>query len=325
MPIIEETGYRPDFVFRNNHVNTIYPHFFRKSPFLPFERERIQTPDGDFFDTDWLGKTRSEKLVILLHGLEGSSDSQYVMGTAHVLLNAGYSIAAINFRSCSGTLNRGMKLYHSGFTEDLEYFLQQYGQKYQHIFICGFSLGGSVTLNYLGRRQALSRVAITAAAGISVPCDLLGGSLRLQKWYNYMYEKKFLISLIQKIKALHRMHPLSIDLSNMRKIRTLMDFDDVCTAPIHGFKDSRDYYQQCSSLSVLDKIEVPTLLINALDDSFLSDTSFPYDIAESNRNLHLITPRYGGHVGFTTMTKGPKWYETRILEFFNAQINQKID
>jgi predicted alpha/beta-fold hydrolase len=318
MPVLHDNGYTPSYIFRNHHINTIYPYLFRERPHLDFQRESIETTDGDFFDVDWIHSSGKDKLVILLHGLEGSSQSQYILGTADLFQNTGYSVAAINFRSCGGTINRGKKLYHSGFTEDLEHFLSQKSHAFDQIFLCGFSLGGSVLMNYLGKRHGTDTIKISAAAGISVPCDLLSGSIRLKKWYNYIYEQKFLTSLTQKIITLNTINPEKFDINNIGKIRSLMDFDDVYTAPIHGFADGLDYYESCSCLPVLENIAIPTLLINAQDDSFLTPKAFPYHIAEQHDYLHLITPRYGGHVGFSQRGAGSYWNEIQVLDFFNA-------
>ena len=317
MPILQSNGYTPSYIFRNQHVNTIYPYLFRERPHLAFQRESIETTDGDFFEVDWVHSSGKDKLVVLLHGLEGSSQSQYILGTADLFRNTGYSVAAINFRSCGGTINRGKQLYHSGFTEDLEQFLSINRHAYDQIFLIGFSLGGSVVMNYLGRKYPIGNIKITAAAGISVPCDLLSGSIRLKKWYNYLYEQKFLSSLTQKIKNLSKINPEKFDTKNIHRIRSLMDFDNAYTAPIHGFADGLDYYETCSCLPVLKHLTVPTLLINALDDSFLTPKAFPYDIAENHNHLYLITPRYGGHVGFSSRGVSSYWNEIQVLDFFN--------
>jgi predicted alpha/beta-fold hydrolase len=321
MPVLNTDEYLPAFLFRNNHINTIFPYFFRKRPALTFQRKQVETPDGDFFDVDWLLQSNNDKLMVLLHGLEGSSHSQYILGTASLFQKSGFNVAAINFRSCSGTLNRGKKLYHSGFTEDLEYFLQYHSQPFSQIFLCGFSLGGSVVMNYLGRKYPSDNVSISAAAGVSVPCDLHSGSIRLRKWYNYIYEQKFLTSLTSKIKSLSEINPEVFDAGQIKKVRSLMDFDDYYTAPIHGFKDGLDYYRTCSCLPVLRHVKVPSLLINAQDDSFLTPEAFPYSIAEENDYLHLDAPRYGGHVGFSQFRAETYWNEMKVLNFFKTHSN----
>lgn len=318
MPILDASEYKPNLPFRNAHINTLYPYLFRKKKTLPFVRERIMTPDQDFFDVDWWFQGSSEKLVILLHGLEGSTDSQYINGMAQIMHQNQYNIAAINFRSCSGEMNLQMDMYHSGFTKDLHHFLNTKTTQFERLYICGFSLGGNVTMKYISDQKQDISPKIKAAAGISVPCDLKGGSIKLKKWYNHLYEQRFLATLLQKVMMKHTMMPDKIDISNIHKIKTLWDFDEIYTAGFHGFVDAEDYYLQCSSVTHLQKIKIPTLMINALDDSFLSEGSYPYDIAESHQYFHLSTPSHGGHVGFTSFKDSFYYSEFMVLDFFKS-------
>ncbi|MFN8338074.1 MAG: alpha/beta fold hydrolase [Saprospiraceae bacterium] len=322
MPLLN-AQYKPGWLFKNGHVNTLFPYLFRKKPSLSFIRERIDTPENDFFDVDWIHKDKNSKLVILMHGLEGSSASQYINGISRLLVANKYTVAAINFRSCSGELNRTVEMYHSGFTKDLHHFLTIHGVHYTDVFICGFSLGGNVTLKYAGDGFFTVPPNIRAVVGISVPIDLQGGSYELKKWYNQMYEKQFLYTLLPKMKQKHQMMPDKIDISHLHKVKTLWDFDEYFTAKLHGMIDANDYYNTCSSLQHLNKIRVPTLLINALDDSFLSPTCYPYDIAQSSDIFHLMTPKHGGHVGFTSFGKDYYWTELKVLEFLQSHLSDK--
>ncbi|MFZ1751755.1 MAG: alpha/beta fold hydrolase [Saprospiraceae bacterium] len=316
MPVISDVTYRPILPLRNGHLNTFYPYLFRKKRVLPYIRERILTPDDDFFDVDWCKSSESKKVAVLLHGLEGSSHSQYIVGTAKALMDHGYHVAAINFRSCSGEMNHQIKMYHSGFTEDLLYFIDYIDGQYEEIYLCGFSLGGNVVMKYLGDQKKNISTKIKAAAGISVPCDLRACSLQLKKPENYLYEKNFTSSLMKKVMEKYRMFPDKINLKNMDKITNMWSMDDYFTAPIHGFADAEDYYAQCSSKNNLADIEIPTMIINALDDSFLADESYPYEVAHMKENIYLMTPKYGGHVGFTTFGTPYYWNEMQILRFF---------
>lgn len=324
MIISDTIPYNPDFPFRNAHINTLYPYLFRKKKNLPFVRERINTPDQDFFDVDWWLNENKKRLVILLHGLEGSTNSQYINGMAQLMYQNQYNIAAINFRSCSGEMNLQMDMYHSGFTKDLHYFLSTKTTQFEAIYICGFSLGGNVTMKYISDQIETISPKIKAAAGISVPCDLKGGSIKLKKWYNHLYEQRFLATLLKKVALKHKMMPDKIDISNIHKIKTLWDFDEIYTAGFHGFLDAEDYYQQCSSVTHLQNINIPTIMINALDDSFLSECSYPYEIAESHRYFHLSTPKHGGHVGFSSVKNPYYWSERMVLDFFNAADSKTI-
>ena len=315
MPIIKQPNYKPPFLLRNGHLNTFYPYLFRKKPALFVNRQRFTTEDDDFYDVDWSPRKFS-RLVVLLHGLEGSSNSQYIVGTTKALLDHKWDVAAINFRSCSGEMNRQLKMYHSGFTEDLHHFVEQIQGEYDEICIAGFSLGGNVTMKYLGDQKYTISNKIIAIAGPAVPCDLEGGSVRITEGQNHLYEKRFLETLKSKLIHKNKLFPDHVDLSNLKRLKTLWDFDEYYTSTLHGFEDAKDYYKQCSSLPFLKNINIPALMINALDDSFLSESSFPYDIAKKNSNLFLITPKHGGHVGFTTFGSLYYWNEIQIVAFF---------
>lgn len=322
MPVLN-SQYQPGWLFKNGHVNTLFPYLFRRKPNISFVRERVETPDGDFFDVDWVNRVERSKLVILMHGLEGSSASQYINGISRLLTTNKFAVAAINFRSCSGEMNRTKQMYHSGFTKDLHHFLSLHAIKYTDVFICGFSLGGNVTLKYAGDRVYLLPPNLRAVVGISVPCDLQGGSYELKKWYNQMYEKQFLYTLLPKMKQKHQKMPDEIDIRNLKKVKTLWDFDEYFTAQLHDLKDAHDYYKSCSSLPHLQTIPVPALLINALDDSFLSPSCYPYEIASGSQLLHLLTPEHGGHVGFTSFGKDFYWTELKVLEFLISHQSDK--
>ena len=321
MPLITEHNYNPNFFVKNGHINTLFPYIWRKKPSIPFNRERINTPDHDFFDVDWWKIENNDKLVILLHGLEGSSSSQYINGMARLMHLNQYSVAAINFRSCSGEMNLNQEMYHSGFTKDLHHFLQLKSTNYHSIYICGFSLGGNVVMKYAGDQKYTLSEKIKAIAGISVPCDLKGGSYMLKKWYNYIYEQRFLATLLEKVKMKQQLMPEKIDISNIHRVKSLWDFDDYFTAGLHGFENAEDYYKQCSSLQFLSNITIPSLMINALDDTFLPDSAYPVHIAENSHFLHLSTPKHGGHVGFTTFGSPFYWNEMKVLHFFNKNSN----
>lgn len=319
MPVLKELDYLPNVWLKNSHLNTLYPFLFRKNNTVYTNRERIETPDNDFFDVDWLTQTSgSSRLVLLVHGLEGSSHSQYMLGTSHTVHSHDFDVAALNFRSCSGEMNRQKIMYHSGWTHDLHYFIQHYTAKYQELYICGFSLGGNVTLKYIGDGQYPLDERIKAVAAVSVPCDLKACSLELLRKRNYIYAQQFLTTLLKKIKYKHIKTPDLIDISFISKIKNLWDFDDYYSGPLHGFNDAEDYYNSCNSLQFLDNIQIPALIINALDDTFLAPAAYPYKIAEKSKFLHLMTPKFGGHVGFVTPGEIPYWSEQKVLNFFNT-------
>lgn len=321
MPILNADSYKPGILLRNGHVNTIYPYYFRKKHQHPYRRKRIHTLDGDFFDIDFL-QNGNRKICILLHGLEGSSDSQYINGLTNILSIHGYDIAAVNFRSCSGEMNLLPEMYHSGYTKDLPLILSDIENDYNEIVIAGFSLGGNVAMKFAGQQGEKIHPKIKAIVGVSVPCDLKAGSIKLKKWYNYPYERMFLKTLLVKIKQKAHDFPDLVPRSNINKVKSLWDFDEYYTSCCHGFVDAEDYYAQSNSKQFLHSIMVPSLMINALDDSFLPEESYPYEAADANPFFNLMIPKFGGHVGFTVRGKEMFWTDERILEFFNNHTGQ---
>jgi hypothetical protein len=315
MPFIETDTYSVSFFLRNSHINTMYPYLLRKKPKIPFLRKRYQTIDNDFFDVDW-NLNNNRRVIILLHGLEGSSNSQYMVGTALLGIANHFDVAAFHFRSCSGEMNINLPMYHSGFTQDLHCLIEQIESDYEEIFICGFSLGGNVVMKYISDRIYSLSKKIIACAGVSVPCDLEGGSVKLMEFQNRLYEKNFLQSLLSKVKKKSELFPDILDYNNIKKVKTLWDFDEYYTSCLHGFKDAKDYYQKSSSLPHLKNINLPTLMINAKDDSFLSDASYPTDLAIDHDFFHLMVPEYGGHVGFSNFSDHAYWDEKQIINFF---------
>lgn len=315
MPLIE-TDYKPPLLFKNRHVNTIYSSLFRKTKPLSFKRKRIETLDDDFLDIDLI-ENASRKIVILCHGLEGSSDSKYIQATAKLLSLNGYSVAAMNYRFCSGEINRQLVTYHSGKTDDLHTVINFVLPNYDSIYLVGFSLGGNLILKYNGDGLFSLSPKIKANVAISVPVDLKGSSISLKRCENVLYRWRFLRTLSKKMFLKHQQFPNELDLAPLKKIKTLTDFDDFFTSKINGFKDAEDYYLKASSKQFIHNISKPTLLINALDDPFLSESCFPISEAEENSNFFLMTPIYGGHVGF--ISKGAfYWSEIQILNFLNS-------
>lgn len=308
--------YKPSLLFKNGHFNTIYPSLLRKQRSLAFVRKKVITPDDDFLDVDFLQKG-NRRIVILCHGLEGSSGSHYIIGTSGILSENGWDIAAINYRGCSGVMNKQLRMYHSGATDDLDTVISSLTSNYEEIALVGFSLGGNLVLKYCGERGTNLSTKIMACVGVSVPTDLHAGSLNISKRSNYIYEKKFMESLSLKVIAKHKQFPSSIDLSLLKGMKKLFDFDDKFTGPLHGFKNAIDYYTKCSSKSFLSNLALPTLIINALDDPFLPAECYPHIESENNRHIELLTPRNGGHVGFSGYRKKYYWNEIKITEFLN--------
>ncbi len=318
MPYQSTTNYRPSYLFRSAHWSTIYPSVFRKVPEVVYERERIELADGDFLDVDWCRKG-GRHLVIVLHGLEGSADRPYVRGIINVMNKEGWDGVGLNFRGCSGSPNRLARGYHSGETGDIKFLVEKILEEsnYETINLVGFSLGGNVTMKYLGEMNRHLPARVKRAVGISVPVDLHDSCLEIQRLHNRIYLNSFLKNLKEKMRLKEEVLPAHIDLEAIARSKDFFEFDGLATAPLHGFSSATHYYKSSSSLSFLPEITIPVLLINALNDTFLSETSYPIDLAKKSKNIHLLTPKYGGHVGF--VTRHPEniyWTESKVRDFF---------
>jgi predicted alpha/beta-fold hydrolase len=315
MPL-KTTEYLPPFPFKNGHLNTIYSSLLRKIKPVPFKRKRIDTLDDDFLDIDFI-ENGSKKIVILCHGLEGSTDSKYIQATAKLLSSKGYSIAAMNYRFCSGEINRQLVTYHSAKTDDLHTVINYVLNKYDSVYLVGFSLGGNLILKYNGDNLFSLSSKIKANVTISVPVDLKGSSIALMRSENLLYKWRFLRTLSQKMYLKHQQFPEKLDIMPLKRVKTLTDFDEYFTSKINGFENAEDYYLKASSKQFISNISKPTLLINAIDDPFLSKSCFPIREAKESVNFHLMTPNYGGHVGF--ISSGDfYWSEYQILNFLES-------
>jgi len=320
MPIVFPSTYKCPGFLANGHVQTIWPVIFRRVRDVSYERERIFTADGDLLDLDWVRKG-AKRLAILSHGLEGDSRRPYMLGMAKVLRNGGWDVLAWNARGCSGECNRILRFTHSGATEDLGAVISHVlaSSFYEKIALVGFSLGGNLTLKYLGERGAKLDGRIQGAVAFSVPCDLQASSKELAKPMNRIYMSRFLSSLRKKIQAMASRMPGTIDDRGYERLKSFKDFDDRYTAPIHGFKDAKDYWARSSCKQFLRGICIQTLLINARNDPFLAQECYPTKEAEENPMLHLEVPWAGGHVGFMEVNNQRQyWSETRGVEFLNS-------
>jgi len=239
------------------------------------------TPDEDFIDLDW-SNIGSEQLAIVLHGFEGSSTQAYVQGMVRALNKRRIDALAMNLRGCSGEPNNLKRSYHSGSTEDLETVISHIlkSSRYNDIFLVGFSLGGNLILKYLGEKQSPLLDSVKKAAVISVPCDLTSTSFKLMRLSNRLYLIRFMRMLKNKLRLKSQIRGFDFisELNQLRLLSTFKDFDNLYTAPHHGFKNAEDYWQQSSSLSYLDKIKIPTYFINAKNDPFLTPHCFPYNL-----------------------------------------------
>ncbi|MBL6449013.1 alpha/beta fold hydrolase [Fulvivirga sp. 29W222] len=321
MPLVQ-SKYIPPFYLKNGHMATVIPSAFRKVNDVEYVRERIDTNDGDFLDLDWLAQG-SEKLVVISHGLEGSSQRPYVRGMAKYFHKYGWDVLAWNCRSCSGEINKKPRFYHHGDTEDLaqvvRYAVERYG--YSTIVLVGFSMGGSMTLKYLGEMVDHVVPQVRGGAAFSVPVDLGSSVDELARKHNNFYRKRFLRKLEHKIKVKAEQYPEKIQCSDFSNIRYFPDFDNLYTAPLHGFKDAADFYNRASANRYMYNIELPTLLVNAWNDPFLPKECYPEKECEIHDYLYFESPDYGGHVGFTLKGSEFNYMERRALQFFNDNID----
>jgi uncharacterized protein len=307
-----ENYVRPLFL-PNRHLETIYPSLFRKVELHAYERERIETPDRDFLDLDFLRQGASH-LVIISHGLEGNTERAYIKGMAKALFAKGFDVLAWNYRGCSEEMNRQPRFYHSGATEDLKTVIEYVYPTYQSISLVGFSLGGNLTLKFLGESGTTYK-KITMAVVFSVPLDLYTSCLEIMKPSNWIYHQRFLKSLKTKVRQKSTQQP-TIRVDHLNSVKTLMEFDDHFTAPIHGFANAIDYYTRSSSIHFLDAIQTKTLIVNAKNDPFLSQECFP-DLKE-HTFVTTEYPQHGGHVGFAHFGgSGLYWSELRALDFID--------
>ena len=314
MPVVEST-YKPPFYFKNGFIATVYSGLFRKIA-IEQKRERLTLSDGDFIDLDWsFAEKKSNQLIVLLHGLEGHAQRPYVTGVAKLFNTNGIDAVCVNFRGCSGHENLKYYSYHSGETQDLmaviAYAISE--KHYSEIYLKGISLGANIILKYLGENDNIPE-QVKAAVAVSVPCSLYGSCLELHKLKNKLFHDRFLNDLVSRLRDKQKRFPNQLSLDEVNGIKTLKDFDDVYTSKAHGFKDAIDYYEKSSCLQFVPSIEVPTLIINALNDSFLSPECYPVKEAKSNPFLYLEMPKYGGHAGFIDR-KNIYYNESRALEF----------
>lgn len=312
-------AYRAPAILFTNHLETIYPALFRTVNGVVYSRERITTPDQDFLDLDWINN-KSDKLIIISHGLEGNSQRAYIKGMAKIFSLHGYDVLAWNYRGCSEEMNHQLRFYHSGATDDLNLVVEHALTKgYSEINLIGFSLGGNLTLKYAGEQSNALAKQINRLVAFSVPLHLHSSSLKIAASAYGIYAKRFLKTLKQKV-ALKGSRMPGIDTRALDRIHNLFDFDDAYTAKLHGFAGALDYYEKCSSLYFLDGIRRQTLLVNAVNDPFLSSNCYPQSF---HGHAFLLTeyPAQGGHVGFAHFNKnGVYWSELRALQFIQSGI-----
>jgi len=321
-----EIIYSPAWWIPGAHLQTLWGKLFRRQHPAPTEVERWDTPDGDFLDIHRLRARRGAPRLLLLHGLEGTVRSHYAQGLLNEAARRGWGADLLIFRSCGSELNRTRRFYHSGETSDTAFVLDRIVSEYpaSPLAIAGVSLGGNVLLRFLGERGHNLPAELAAAAAISVPFDLLRSSRRINRGFSRVYQHYFLRSLRKKASEKQRRFPDLAAPEAIANLRTLEDFDNLVTGPLHGYRDAEDYYRRASSLPVLDRIRLDTLLLSAADDPMLPPEVLDdvRAIARLNPHLHIEFVDRGGHAGFIAGSSPwrPFYYaEYRIGEFFAAR------
>jgi len=318
MPFVQNKSFKPNFVLRNKHVNTLYRFLFSRTK-VNFNRKRIETNDNDFIDLDF-SKVNSDNIVIIIHGLEGSSSSNYMQTITETLNKANIDVVAFNMRGCSGEPNKLLSSYHSGKTEDLLSVIQflEKNYNYHQIHIVGYSLGGNLTIKFMGEFANKMPKSVFSAVGISVPCDLKGSVEAISKAENKIYMNGFLKTLKEKAKQKSEQFPkANISARDIDKANNFYVFDDLFTGPINGFVDANDYWKKSSCKQFIKDINLPTMLISAKDDPFLNEACYPVKESIANDYFTFIQTEYGGHLGFVSgfRLKKQRWIENKILDF----------
>ena len=326
MPLLT-SDFLPTIPFRNGHFNTTYRPLFMKDK-ATYERKRIKTWDRDFFDLDF-SFAGSETLILLIHGLEGSSESKYMSSNVNHLNSKGLDTVCFNLRGCSGEDNLLLATYHSGKTEDVDFVVNHLldTYNYKNIVIVGFSLGGNLTLKYIGEKGDSISPIIKGGIATSVPVDIASAEIEMDKLKNKLYMEMFFKTMKNKLlEKAFKFPEYKLDQAKLFKATKFKHLEHLYTVPIFGFDSPEDYWKKASSKPYLSNIKKPTLLINAKDDTFLSKECYPYKEAENSEFFFFEETKFGGHVGFMSSFK-PKenmWLEHRIARFIKENIQIDI-
>jgi predicted alpha/beta-fold hydrolase len=311
------------------HLQTIYPATCIGKPAVHYRRERWETPDGDFIDVDFVDGKPGKPFAVMFHGLEGSSDSHYARAMMARIASMGWSGAVPHFRGCSGELNRAARFYHSGDSGEIDWILRRLhaervrsGNGAARFYATGVSLGGNALLRWLGESQHQADF-VDRACAISAPLDLAAGGAALSRGFNMIYTRVFLDTLKPKCLDKLKQHPGLFDRERMLAARDLHAFDNVVTAPLHGYRDTDDYWHRASAKHILADITVPTLVLNARNDPFLPGRYLP---GAASAKVRLEYPEHGGHVGFTAGGFPGKltWLPEKIVRFLTEDNESEL-
>ncbi|WP_421765237.1 YheT family hydrolase [Ekhidna sp.] len=316
MPIIKSKYHKRPWYFINGHFETIIPSLFYEVEGIDYDRERLELDDGDFLDLDWINKDNT-RLIILSHGLEGSSDRHYIKRPAEYFSRQGWDILAWNNRSCSGEMNRLPRFYHHGATEDIAAVIDHgLSHGYEEIVLIGYSMGGGMQQKYLGERAPDER--IKGAISFSVPCNVQNSAEMLRKGASRIYEKRFVKRLKEKI--LTKAEVVDMDVSGIKDVKNFRQLDEQFTLKVHReYSSADDFYNKITSDQYLPNIKIPLLIVNAINDPMLGDKCYPIDLAENSDNIYLEMPEKGGHVGFT-LPKSQWSYMEHAADWFISEV-----
>jgi len=315
--------YRAPWWLPGCHLQTIYGAIALRRPAPPYRRTRWEMPDGDFIDFDHLDGPADGPLVVLFHGLEGSSQSHYATALMHELRTRGWRGVIPHFRGCSGTPNRLPRAYHSGDADEIDRILAELARhESDPLFVAGVSLGGNALLKWLGREGEPARSRVRAAAAVCPPLDLVAAGAALRSGFNRIYTREFLRTLKPKALAKLERFPGLFDRTAMSRARDFDTFDDIYTAPAHGYQGVLDYWSRASSKPDLERIAVPTLVLSARNDPFLPARYLP-GATQASASVTLEQPAGGGHVGFVAgrFPGHLRWLPERLLDFFTTTIS----
>jgi len=314
-------GYHAPWWLPGGHLQTIVPARWVPLPVVAFRRERWDTPDGDFVDVDFAQPEPADAaapLLALFHGLEGGSGSHYARSITRAFADRGWRAAVLHFRGCSGEPNRLLRAYHSGDSDEGDWMLRRLhaGFATARLHVVGVSLGGNMLAKWLGERAEDARF-LTAAASVGAPLDLAAGGAALARGFNLLYTRMFMDTLRPKALAKLQQFPGAADAAALRAARTLYDFDNLYTAPVHGFRDADDYWLRASGKPWLRSVRVPHLVLNALNDPFVPAASLPR-AADVSSHVVLERPATGGHIGFAggAFPGRLEFLPQRLLRFF---------
>lgn len=320
---IKAPDYHAPWWLPGGHLQTVYASLYAPKASVQYRRERWDCtpngqPDGDFIDVDFVDGQPGQPVLLHFHGLEGSSQSQYALGFMARCKSLGWTGLVAHFRGCSGEMNRLPRAYHSGDSTEIDWIVRKVAARFPDspLYLVGVSLGGNASLKWLGERGREATTLVHAAVGVSAPLDLMAAGNALGEGLSLNYAKHFLSTMKVKAERMLANHPTAFDAAAMRAARNLREYDNVVTAPLHGYRDTDDYWTRASSKPGLKDVAVPTLVLNAKNDPFLPAWALPTQ-AQVSPDVLLHFPEKGGHVGWPAsgFPGHTRWLTDRVFHF----------